>query len=238
MSRFVHLTPARLTAKVRRSGLGAPVFCFPVLPSHTLTYQWARELRRRGVREFVAVTFVLPDAEPVEVGHYGKPREAVTAAEAVARLRTMEDPSGYEVVVPRKVTSAEVRTIRPAPRLTGWRYLPAAHGQRPCACPGCLSRGEYGAARLRRRFDEDGRRTPYPELLEELRSADVWAVTAALWQLKGRGEVADFAFVAEHPDPEVLEILAEVLDTRYRGPAARALRSRLPEWRDEDDLPD
>ncbi|WIM93773.1 HEAT repeat domain-containing protein [Actinoplanes oblitus] len=227
MSRFVHLTPARLTATVRRGGLGAPVYCFPVLPSHTLTYQWARELRRRGAREFVAVTFVLPDSEPVDVGHYGKPPERVTAARAVAILRTMPDPRGYEVVVPRRVTAREVRTIRPAPRVTGWRYMPAAHGRRPCACPGCLGRGQIGAARLRRRLGEDGARQGYAELLAGLRSDDPDEVRWALWSLGGRGEVADFAFLAEHPDPEVRDELAEVLTESYRGPAARALLERL-----------
>ncbi|GAA4586443.1 hypothetical protein BJY16_007916 [Actinoplanes octamycinicus] len=227
MSRFVHLTPARLTATVRRAGVGAPVYCFPVLPSHTLTYQWARELRRRGTREFVAVTFVLPDAEPVDVGHYGKPPERVTAAEAVATLRAMPDPRGFEVIVPRRVTAGEVRTVRPAPRLTGWRYLPGAHGRRPCACPGCLSRGEFGAARLRRRQGEGDDSWSYARVLAELRSDDPDEVYFAVGCLRGRGEVRDFAFLAEHPDPEVREVLAEVLAESYRGPAARALRERL-----------
>ncbi|WP_436530185.1 HEAT repeat domain-containing protein [Actinoplanes sp. HUAS TT8] len=226
MSRFVHLTPARLTAKVRRAGLGSPVFCFPVLPSHTLTYQWARELRRRGPRNFVAVTFALPDDEPVQIGHYGKEREAVTAARAVAMLRSMENPMGYEVIVPRRVTARDVRTIRPAPRITGWRYMPAAHGRKPCACPGCLGRGEFGAARLRRRFDEEIQRTPYAEVLATLRSEDEDDVYMAVTNLRGRGEVADFAFLAEHPDPDVREALAEALES-YRGPAARVLRERL-----------
>ncbi|GIE86367.1 hypothetical protein [Actinoplanes regularis] len=227
MARFVHLTPARLTAKVRRAGVAGPVYCFPVLAAHTVTYQWARELRRRGAREWVAVTFLLPDSQPVEVGHYGRERATVTAAEAVGLLRAMEDPTGYEVIVPRRVTAAEVRTIRPAPRITGWRYLPAAHGRAPCACPACLGRGEFGAARLRRRFDYDERRTPYPEILTALHAEDSDEVLGALWSLRGRGEVAALAFLAEHPDPEVRAELAEILDRDYRGPAARALRARL-----------
>ncbi|GLW28054.1 HEAT repeat domain-containing protein [Actinoplanes regularis] len=226
MARFVHLTPARLTAKVRRAGVAGPVYCFPVLAAHTVTYQWARELRRRGAREWVAVTFVLPDTEPVEVGHYGRARATTSASEAVALLRGMADPAGYEVVVPRRVTAAEVRMIRPAPRITGWRYMPVAHGRTPCTCPGCLDRGEFGAARLRRRFGGDERRVPYPEVLAALHSEDSEEVRGALWMLRGRGEVAALAFLVEHPDPKVREALEEILED-YRGPAATALRARL-----------
>ena len=74
----------------------------------------------------------LSDHEPVTVGRYGGPPRAVTAAQAVAVVRELADPRGYEVFVPRAVTCAEVRRVRDVPRGIGWRYLPGAHGRRPC----------------------------------------------------------------------------------------------------------
>jgi hypothetical protein len=50
----------------------------------------------------------------------------------------------------------------------------------------------------------------------------------ALWMLGGRsrGGAEELAYLADHPDPEVREALAELLEC-YRGRAARELRDRL-----------
>ena len=103
---FVHLTPAVNEARVRRAGIkavgrggrgggGRGVFCFPVLPSYTLTHQWLRELaRREGPRGLVAVHGRLPDDERVSVGPYhGTPVE-LTASDAVRRVAALADPRG------------------------------------------------------------------------------------------------------------------------------------------------
>jgi hypothetical protein len=72
MAMFVHLTSAANASRIRRSGIGAAsasqggargIHCFPVLPSHTLTHQWLRELARSGSRGgLVAVHVRLDDA--------------------------------------------------------------------------------------------------------------------------------------------------------------------------------
>lgn len=72
-----------------------------VLPSFTLTYQWVRELRRWHPGVLVAVHLRLPHDEPVTAGHYNAPPREVTAAQAVAAVRELDDPRGYEVFVPR-----------------------------------------------------------------------------------------------------------------------------------------
>ncbi|MFU8872860.1 hypothetical protein [Micromonospora sp. SL4-19] len=59
----------------------------------------------------------------------------------VTVVRELDDPRGHEVFVPRAILSAEVWRIRDVPQGVGWRYRPAAHGQRPCPCPVCLPRG-------------------------------------------------------------------------------------------------
>ncbi len=59
MAMFVHLTSAANAPRIRRSGIRAAghgqgsvrgVYCFPVLPSYTLTHQWLRELTTKEIR--------------------------------------------------------------------------------------------------------------------------------------------------------------------------------------------
>jgi hypothetical protein len=238
MADLVHLTPQRGAQRIARSGIAARsrnrsgdrgVYAMPVLPSFTLTHQWVRELRRWHPGVLVAVHLRVPDDEPVTVGRYGTAPQRVTAARAAAIIRDLADPRGYEVFVPRAVTAAEVRHVRSIPQGIGWRYRPGAHGTRPCACPACLATGTPGAARIRRRFNLDGPARTKPELMTDLRAATTSEqIIDALWMLSGRrrGGAEELAYLAEHPDPEVREALADLLEN-YRGTAARDLRERL-----------
>ncbi|GAA0578018.1 hypothetical protein GCM10010172_73550 [Paractinoplanes ferrugineus] len=238
MAEFVHITTARVARRVEHSGIaarsrgpaaGRGVYCMPVLSSFTLTYQWVRELRRWHPGVLVAVHLRLPDDEPVTVGRYGTPPRAVTAAQAVAAVRELDDPRGYEVFVPRAVTAAEVRRIRDVPQGVGWRYLPAAHGRRPCPCPACLTRGAFKVAALRRRFPYDNPPRPKSELMTELRVSttadEIIDVLCGLGRGR-RGGAEELAYLADHPDPDVRDTLASVLRA-YRGREARRLRERL-----------
>jgi hypothetical protein len=238
MAEFVHITVARSARRIERSGIAARshgwagrqgVYCMPVLSSFTLTYQWVRELRRWHSGVLVAVHLRLPDDEPVTVGRYGTPPREVTAAQAVAVVRELDDPRGYEVFVPRAVASAEVRRIRDVPQGVGWRYLPAAHGRRPCPCPACLPRGGYKVASLRRRFPYGERPKPKIELMTRLRAAgsadEIIDVLCELGRGR-RGGAEELAYLADHPDPDVRDTLESVLRA-YRGREARRLRERL-----------
>jgi hypothetical protein len=238
MADFVHIAAARAARRIERSGIaarshgragGRGVYCMPVLPSFTLTHQWMRELRRWHPGVLVAVQLRLPDDEPVTVAHYGGPPREVTAAQAVAVVRELDDPRGYEVFVPRAITSAEVRRVRDVPQGVGWRYQPSAHGQRPCPCPACLARGAYKVARLRRRFPYDEPPRPKRELMARLVSATtVDEIIEVLGELgRGRrGSAEELAYLADHPDPDVRDTLESVLRV-YRGGEARRLRERL-----------
>jgi hypothetical protein len=201
----------------------------PVLPSFVLTYQWVRELRRWHPGVLVAVQLRLPDDQPVTVGRYGTLPVTVTAARAAAAVWELDDPRGYEVFVPRAITAAEVRRVRPVPQGVGWRYLPAAHGRRPCVCPACLPRGGYGAARLRRRFSYDRPPRPKSELMTRLAAAatadEIIEVLGELGRAR-RGGAEELAYLADHPDPHVRDTLDSVLRV-YRGRQARRLRRRL-----------
>ncbi|WP_186319278.1 HEAT repeat domain-containing protein [Streptomyces sp. SAJ15] len=229
MAMFVHMTSAANAPRVRRSGIRAAgsgqggargVYCFPVLPSYTLTHQWVRELARFGSRGgLVAVHVRLDDAQPVLVGHYRDrargTQAAVSAAEAVRRVAALEDPRGWEVFVPRAIRHREVHRVRAVSQVAGWRYLPDAHGTRPCTCFGCRVRGGYGARRLRERLPHplDGPPPPARELLARVAAAgdpgDAAVLREALhwFGTRRRGPLAALRRLAAHPDPTVREQL-------------------------------
>ncbi|WP_295557560.1 hypothetical protein [uncultured Hyphomicrobium sp.] len=166
MPLFVHIAPEPLAKRIRRSGIAARrldaayngfdrlVWAFPVMESYTLTHQWARELKRLGARTLVAVTFRVPDTEPVLAHHYNDEPRLMKAAEAVAAIRAMSDPRGGQVVIPRRIEPQEIVRVTPLPRTFGWRYFPGVKSadRRPCDCPMCAPRGEVKAKRYRDRL--------------------------------------------------------------------------------------
>jgi len=136
-----------IRALKRRSGLRG-VYAMPVIPNFTTTHQWARELKRRGNRTLICVQFKIPDLEQVLVGKYNGEKLEMTAAEALGAVLNHTDPMGLEVVIPRKIAAKEITRTYVAPRVTGWRYYPAAKGKPPfCHCRWC-NRGEIRASRI------------------------------------------------------------------------------------------
>jgi hypothetical protein len=82
---------------------------------------------------------------------------------------------------------------------------------------------------VRRRFSYDRPAPTKPQLMDSLRRAETSDdIIAALWGLAGRsrGGAWELAYLADHPDPEVREILLDTL-RYYRGREAAALRERL-----------
>ncbi|MFH9490811.1 HEAT repeat domain-containing protein [Streptomyces halstedii] len=208
-----HVRPGARASAPPRDG----AYCFPVLPSYTLTHQRLRELTRFGSRGgLVAVHVRLEDAQDVLVGRYAdRARDAqatVSASEAVRRIAALEDRRGWEVFVPRAIRPREVHRIRTAPQVAGWRYLPDAHGVRPCTCFGCRVRGGYGARRLRERLPHplDGPPPPVKVLLARVAAGgpgDPAALREALhwFGMRRRGSLARLSRLATHPDPGVRE---------------------------------
>lgn len=159
---FVHIADERDRARIRRAGIVPSrarasglwgVFCMPVLPNYFLSYQWLRELKRRGARTMVGIHFRVSDGEPVLVGHYGREPLPTTAAAAVRVILDAADARGFQVVLPRKVLPEEIHATRMINRVVGWRYYPDAHGHRPCGCPACLGRGQIKSRKLREAFE-------------------------------------------------------------------------------------
>ena len=160
MPLFVYLAPANAVPRIHRAGVKRGrwgVFCMPMLADYYSTHQWARELKRRGHRRMLAISFWLDDTEPVEVGRYSTPHQMMSASEAVKTLMELEDRLGYEVIVPHAISPRDIRAIRPVPHVVGWRYYPAAHGKPTfCLCNWC-TRGQIKRQR-NRRYQEKRRR--------------------------------------------------------------------------------
>jgi len=163
---LTHLTSETAVRAIRRAGIkavsaghGTPrgVFCMPLLADYFASHQWLRELKRRGQRTLLAVDFRLRSDEPVWFGHYGLPHAETTVGRAIWTLMEAGDARGFEVVVPRKIRSAEIVRVRTPRQVIGWRYHPESHRQRPtCACRMCLPRGSIKSRRLRHRLDPTG----------------------------------------------------------------------------------
>jgi hypothetical protein len=162
MAMFVHLAPESSAAQILRNGVarlrrgvGASprgVFAVPVTRNFYVSHQWLRELKRRNRGPIVGVYFRIPDDQPVWVGHYGQVHRWLSAATAVAQFAAAEDPLGWEVVIPRRIEANEIHNTRRLRQVIGWRFHPKAKGKPPfCTCKFC-TRGEYGAAKLRKRL--------------------------------------------------------------------------------------
>ena len=160
MATFVHLTPESRLARIRRNGIALPrtsridrrgVFAVPVTRSFFMSHQWLRELKRRGQGPVAAVYFRIPDEQLVRLGHYGSDHQEMTAAEAVATFLGAERREGWEVIIPRRIEAAEITRTKALPQVVGWRYVPGAHGRRPCPCNFCTG-GTFGARSIRQRF--------------------------------------------------------------------------------------
>lgn len=245
---FVHLASAADMPRIRRSGVRAEsfgqggvrgVYCFPVLPSYTLTHQWLRELARFGSRGGLAAVQVrVDDNQRVLVGRYTdrarEEQQAVPAAEAVRRIAALDDARGWEVFVPRAIRPREVHRIRAVRQVTGWRYKPDAHSVRPCTCLGCQVRGGYGVRRLRDRLPHplDGPPPPAAVLLARITAAgdpgDPGIVREALHWLgmRRRGPLAELTRLAAHPDPRVREDLVWAV-ARWSTPGVTELLAGL-----------
>ncbi len=151
LSVFVHLTPLSRVEKIRRNGISrlrkprgvfpGGIFAVPVTRNFFISHQWLRELKRWGRGPIAAVYFRISDSESVWVGHYNQ-------SEAVAEFMSAEDRQGWQVVIPRRIMATEIHLTRTLPKFIGWRYMPGAHGTKPCICDFC-QRGGYGARRIR-----------------------------------------------------------------------------------------
>ena len=127
MVSFIHIADKHDEQAILRSGIRADkrqtgvrgVYAAPVVPNFATTHQWARELKRRGIRTLICVQFKISDRDCVLLGKYNGEKLEMTAAEAMGVVLNHTDPMGLEVVIPRKITAREITRTYAAPRTTG-----------------------------------------------------------------------------------------------------------------------
>jgi hypothetical protein len=162
MARFVHLTPAKNVKSILRAGITrlhesgwrpTGVYAMPVTRSFYVSHQWLRELKRAGQRTIWAVYFQIPDGEKVWMGHYNQNHCAMTAAEAASVISNADSSEGYEVIIPRRILSSEIRRARRLPQVIGWRYMPGAHQLSTCMCIVCNPPGTINSRRKWQRWE-------------------------------------------------------------------------------------
>jgi hypothetical protein len=160
VAQFIHLASEDNRRSIRQGGIKVSrarrvrgVYAFPQTEDFVINHQWMRELRRFTGSTIVAVRFRIRDSERVLIGKFNEQHLEVNAAEAIGIARAHKDPLGLEVVIPRRISAREIESIYTPPKVTGWRYYPAAKGRKPCPCPVC-QRGEPFSKGIRSR-DED-----------------------------------------------------------------------------------
>ncbi|MDV2991284.1 MAG: hypothetical protein N4J56_000938 [Chroococcidiopsis sp. SAG 2025] len=241
---LVHLTSHKNISRVTRSGIlghktsicyeleeqqkyqliAKAVYCLPVLQNHYLTHQWLRELKCSGQKNFVGVYFRLDSEELVWVGRYNQIHIQLTVDRAIALIMSRSDAQGYEIIIPRSIQSKEIHKIKYLPQVTGWRYSPAAHTNKPtCACPVCIPIGSIKSRKLRERIEPPEKTKNYSELIQELKSVtnsivipDILFQVHAIVQGGKKTKAEDLEFLLDCTDIEVLETLARILSA-YRG---------------------
>lgn len=100
----------------------------------------------------LAARIRIPDDTPVLIGKYNSEHIEVTAAKAIGIAREHEDPLGLEVIALRKIEPKEIISFYKPPKVTGWRYYPAAKGVKPCGCEYC-QRGEPYSKRIKLEYE-------------------------------------------------------------------------------------
>lgn len=217
---LVHITGEKNSARILRSGIALggfrrAVFFMPVVQDHFISHQWLRELRRGGARVLVGVYFRLPSEELVWAGRYNETHRQVPLGSAIRELNSLTDPLGFELFIGRKIAAAAITRIRHLPQKIGWRYMPHAHGKKPCGCPACLPRGSIKSRNIRERYDPDSRPVSYETLTRRLtESSDTDTLVESLWSLRTKLRKTDPAFLERlmgFDDLELQEDLAITL---------------------------
>jgi hypothetical protein len=242
MPRLLHLAPATLEHRIRRSGLRGrswtlpttdgpqaydeAIFAMPVTADIQVSHQWLRELRQwRGGVRMAAVVFRMDSAEPALFGRYGQPRRRGTLGEAVRGL--MEDPWGSELVLHGPIPASAVVSIAVPRQDIGWTGGPGQHVD--CTCPCCLP---HGHPKLVRRL-----RARYHASIDQVRAgqkagdatqivAGLASMNVALERAGGRLSPARLLSLADHEDFGVRKALAWVLGY-FSDPAAQDALGRL-----------
>lgn len=239
MAVLVHITKAENEKSILRSGIrtGKQSGCLYFMP-HTneflISHQWARELKRYGVKNFMAVDFKLPKEQEVWFGKYFEGHTKLPLNRAIERFLSLDEKYGYEFILERKVDPKEILKTRSIPKPMGWRYEPSAHGKEPCPCPMCILSGGFKTSALKESHEPSMSREKARNTLQK--SNDNEEIVEALERMQGkwRRESPKYLYrFLNSTDEYVLYALVELL-AEHRHPLAKEYLELLAKNTDED----
>ncbi|MCG8313961.1 MAG: hypothetical protein MI976_12155 [Pseudomonadales bacterium] len=238
MAVLVHITSIDNEKSIKRAGIkpgpSQVVFFMPHLKEFLISNQWARELKRAGIKNFAAVDFKIPNDEVVWFGKYNSQHEQVELGAAISILMETEDKLGYEFFIERKIEPKEILKFRKIAKPMGWRYEPDAHGKKPCPCPMCLQPGGYKTNKLKEVYSEQMSRSEAKEIIGS--SDDEDELWEAVRRLQGKWKKDSPQYLARllsFKDEFLLCDLVELL-SEYRHPLAKEYLEVLAKSKSED----
>jgi hypothetical protein len=97
---FLHIADKNDEGSIVKNGISSAkrkagprgVYAVPAVPSYATTHQWAREIKRSGVRTLICMQFRIPDDEFVLVGRYDGEKLEMAADEAAGTFLKHTDP--------------------------------------------------------------------------------------------------------------------------------------------------
>lgn len=238
MATLIHITDEKYEKSILKNGIkigkdNKVVYFMPLFKDYLISHQWARELKRWGTKNFMAVYFKIKSDEVVWFGHYNKKHEQMKLSEAMKRFLELDDPLGYEFTIERKIIPKEIVKIRHITKPMGWRYKPHIHGEEPSSSPMILQAGGYKTVALKEKVDK----LSYKEAKEILiKSDDVEELLSALYDFMGKKRRESPIYLERLlaiDDEWLLYALVQCL-AEFRDPLAREYLTILASSNDED----
>jgi hypothetical protein len=244
MTQLVHITGEEMGKKIARVGINKGygngfVYFMPVSKNYYMSHQWARELKRSGIKCFSAIYFKIPDETMVWHGHYNQKHENERLSIALGKYLKEPDQLGYEFYVVGRIDVKCITKVVPINNILGWRYYPGAHDRKPCGCPACLSRGEYGSSRRRKKWKEENEKDRFTitEARQIIKNSndidDIYYAIGALSRKK-RNEDPRYMFRVFDIDDDIIKYDGVKLLAKYRHPAAKMKLMELRNDKDND----
>lgn len=238
MTVLVHITKIENEKSIRRSGIkpgySNVVFFMPHLKDFLISHQWARELKRAGIKNFAAVDFRISNDEEVWFGKYNSQHQKIKLGEAVAVLMNTEDVLGYEFFIDRKIEPSEILNVRSISKPMGWRYQPGAHGKKPCPCPMCIQSGGFKTKNLKEVNEPSMSKAEAKSIIST--STDEDELWEAVRRLHGKWKKESPHFLERLLDFEDKYLLCGLVEllSEYRHPLAKEYLVRLSNSTNED----
>ena len=239
MAVLVHITKAENEKSIIGSGIKTGkhtgcIYFMPHTPDFLISHQWARELKRYGVKNFLAVDFKLPKDEEVWFGRYFEGHKKYKLNQAIEIFLSQEKQYGYEFILERKVQPNEIVKTRTIPKPMGWRYEPNSHGKEPCPCPMCILKGGFKTSALKEKYNPNISREEARQILVESNDTDKIVEALERMQGKWRKESPEYLErLVTAQDEYVLYALVELL-AAHRHPLAKEYLQILASNEDED----